>query len=286
MKKNILYTAISILLIVLSSCEEKIDLNLETTYPRLVVDADFTNEISKKTIYLYQSTDYYDINLPPPVANATIQVSDGSNIFTFSQEGNYLGKYVSDTSFGCIPGLTYEINISDIDINGDGKKEIYSATSYMPDTVHLDSITIGTFDFFGAYTGWQVDLYAWEPAGKNYYMFKTYRNGVLLSDTITDAFYSDDQFFDGNYMDGITVSMHSDENIHDTISIGDTITLEFSSLNKEYYRFHYELITTVNSSAGAFSMVASNPTNNFNSEMVMGYFNTRAVTYVSKIYEE
>lgn len=273
-------------LLVLISCEEPIDLKLDSTYPRLVVDGEVTTEYKKQEINLSLSTDYYKIGIPPAVSNAAIEISDGFAIYTFSEDSISKGLYLSDSVFAGVPGRTYTLSIAGVDINNDNSTESYQASSYMPDIVPIDSINITKFDFYGFYTGWQVNLFADEPVTDNYYLFKVYKNDTLLTDTLTEAMFSDDAFFNGSYMDGVSVSMHDDKNINDKLKIGDTVKLELSSLNKEYYNYLYDFYSTVNSSAGAFSMVAANPKNNFGTEMVVGYFNSRALSYSSYIVKK
>ena len=75
--------AIYLLLIsaILVSCTEDIDVELDTTYARLVVDGSVSADTNRYVIDLTTTSGYFS-NIPAPrVVNATVEISDGENTF-------------------------------------------------------------------------------------------------------------------------------------------------------------------------------------------------------------
>jgi hypothetical protein len=108
----------------------------------------------------------------------------------------------------------------------------------MHPVTHLDSVSCEFHRDYGKEGTWFVNLWAQEPGDEvNYYMFDLYRNGILLTDSIQKKEISEDLFFNGNYLSGLTV-MYLDQSVEaQRIVAGDTITLQVSGITKEYFNF-------------------------------------------------
>ena len=96
--------------------------------------------------------------------------------------------------------------------------------------------------FFNADWGpkgvWTIKLWAQEPGNEvNYYLFNLYRNGTLMTDTITKKVVSDDKFYNGSYMNGVDVIYINNQHAWETLYPGDIITLQMSGITKEYFDF-------------------------------------------------
>jgi hypothetical protein len=72
-------------------------------------------------------------------------------------------------------------------------------------------------------------------------MFNLYKNGKLLTDTITKKVVSEDKFFNGSYMNGVPVMYINNDHPWETIYPGDTIMLQMSGITKEYFEFINEV---------------------------------------------
>ena len=68
-------------------------------------------------------------------------------------------------------------------------------------------------------------------------MFTLYRNGKLLTDTITKKVVSDDKYINGSYMNGVDVMYLNHAHKWETIFPGDTIILQMSGITEEYFNF-------------------------------------------------
>jgi hypothetical protein len=233
-KLNIIF---ALLVIVIASCTEKVNLKLDESYTRIVVDGFIRSDTGEYKIILTKSSEYF-ANVPSPrVINASVSLSDGTNSIPLTEtEPGVSGVYATDKNFAGIIGQNYQLNIHLPEAVA-GNRD-YSASSLLPRVTKLDSITTIFKDTWGKEGFWQVKLYAQDPPEeKNYYLLNLYRNGKLWSDTITKVGVSDDTFFQGNYIDGIEVFFIDNSRKYQTLNVGDTIMLELSGITKEYYDF-------------------------------------------------
>ena len=110
MKKLILA---SLLMTVFMSCEDVIQVDLETAKTRLVIDASLNwikgSDGSEQNIKLSLTAPYFSDNIPP-ATGATVTVTDSnSNTFSFIEEGT-TGIYKNNMFIPEIDG-TYILNI-------------------------------------------------------------------------------------------------------------------------------------------------------------------------------
>ena len=93
-KYSLAITLLLLMGMVVSSCTERIDVELDDTYVRLVVDGQITSDAtSQHKVILSKSTSYFYNQPPPPVVNADVQIIDeGGNAVLLSEEepGVYL----------------------------------------------------------------------------------------------------------------------------------------------------------------------------------------------------
>jgi hypothetical protein len=228
---------IMLIAIVASACTEKIDVKLDTTYTRVVVDGNIEADTGVYRVTLTKSADYFSNEPVPRIVNATVSLSDGLSTFMLheSQQG-VSGIYETDPDFCGKPGSTYTLHVElPEEIAGNTTVD---ATSYLPSVTHLDSIRAVFNPDWGPKGIWTIKLWAQEPGDEvNYYLFNFYRNGKLMTDTITKKVVSDDKFYNGSYMTGVDVIYINNEHPWETIYPGDTITLQMSGITKEYYAF-------------------------------------------------
>ena len=160
------YWHITILIIttLFSSCEDKIDLDLKTADPKLVVDAMITNELKVHTVKLNISTSYFYNEPAPTASGATVSISDNEgNIYLLTETlpgvyqtaGNVQGKI----------GNTYTLKII---YNG---KE-YTSVSTMRRSVNIDSLGYKESEFDEGF--YHLLMFAQEPPGKgDYYLWQS-----------------------------------------------------------------------------------------------------------------
>jgi hypothetical protein len=235
MTKRALY--IILLALVAASCTEKIKLKLDTTYTRVVVDGNIQSDTGIYQVAITKSADYFSNEPVPRVVNAGVTLSDGVNTFILHETvKGTSGIYATDTGFAGLPGKKYTLHVNLPEAVA-GVTSVEASSMLYPVT-HLDSIGTVFEPDWGTEGVWMVKLWAQEPGNEtNYYLFNLYRNGKLMSDTITKKVVSDDLFYNGSYMNGIDVFYLNNANKWATIYPGDTIMLQMSGITKEYYDF-------------------------------------------------
>ncbi|RLD40971.1 MAG: hypothetical protein DRI86_14340, partial [Bacteroidetes bacterium] len=217
----------------LSSCTEKIDIDLGTTYTRLVVSGNITPQLGNQYIRLTKSADYFSNQPPPDVTGATVMVDDGSFSVQFIEDTNNIGYYFAPSNYIGVSGTTYDLSIKLAQpINGTVN---YSANETMPILAdNIDSIVV---ELNEKASRWMVRLYAWEPPSTDFYMFNGMRNGTIITDSVSRLNISDDRLYNGNYTAGAVVLMLYE----DELQPGDTFTLILSNITEEYANFLLEL---------------------------------------------
>ncbi len=234
MIKRLIY--FSLLLTITVSCTEKVNLKLDQTYTRLVVDGFFSDMAGPYKVTLTKSSDYFYNAPSPKVVNAGVTVTDGTNVWPLTETiPGVSGIYETSVDVTGTTDKTYLLNIALAEpISG---KSSFTASCALRQVSRLDSIQAVFEPDWGKEGFWQVKIYAKDPPEANYYMLNLYRNGKLWSDSITKVAVTDDQFFNGNYINGANGFLINNEHKWETLNPGDTIRLELSAISKEYYNF-------------------------------------------------
>jgi hypothetical protein len=220
-----------------ASCTEKIDLKLDTTYTRLVVDGFIRSDPGTYTVNLTKTADYFSNVAAPREAGASLVISDGINTFPLTETvPGQSGIYKTDPDFAGIPGRDYTLHISLAEVIASATE--YTASCKMDSVTRLDSIKAELNPNFGEDGHWEVKVYAQDPPGrKNYYLINLYRNNKLWSDTINKVNVTDNQLYAGKYINGAIVFFINNSNKFETLYPGDTIMVELSAITKEYFEF-------------------------------------------------
>ena len=258
---------------ILSACTEKMSVDLDDSYVRLVVYGEITNIHGVHSIRLTSSADYFSNKPAEGVYGADVSIFDESNKNEYRLRENLIlpGVYETNSFFSGIAERTYRLQIENVDINNDGIMESYSATSYLPPVAGIDSIKLAyiTNSFL---SGWQVLLFAMDPADrKDFYVFKVYRNSDLLTDSLSEYYFRNDDLFNGNYTNGIVSQFLNDKKSNEKVKHGDTITFELNGITQDYFTFLIEAQTEISPKTPLFSGPSSNVKSNI-SNNALGYF--------------
>ena len=219
------------------SCTEKIDLKLDSTYTRLVVDGFIRSDTGIYTVNLTKTSDYFSNVAAPRETGATVLITDGINIFPLTETvPGQSGVYQTSANFAGIPGRDYSLHISLAEVLASTTE--YTASCKLDSVTRLDSIKTQFNPDFGKDGHWEVKVYAQDPPGrKNYYLMNLYRNNRLWSDTINKVNVTDNQFFAGKYIDCAIAFFINNSNADETLHPGDTIMVELSAITREYFEF-------------------------------------------------
>jgi hypothetical protein len=220
---NIYSKLVSLLLIIgiLYSCTDVIDVNVPNGGARLVVDASIkwqkgtTGET--QTIYLRQSTPYFDSDPDVPVTGASVTVTkenDGS-VFVFADQSD--GSYTA-TDF--VPELNASYTL-EILYNGN----IYTATETLIAAPFINRVE-QTIEGSGDDTEIQLQVFFDDPAGiENYYLGEFIPSNLPLPALAV----VNDEFTDGNE--------NFIENDNDNYIAGVHVGINVYGISRRYYDY-------------------------------------------------
>jgi hypothetical protein len=276
-----LFLIITAIVLIVSSCTERIDIQLDDTYTRLVVYGAITTDTTSHYIELSTTTSYYYNEAPPPVTGANVEISDDlGNVETLAEAEP--GKYATSPLFAAVPGRIYTLTI-DLAQEINGNKH-YIATTGTNMIYPIDSIGLVYQPDWGEKGFYEVTCYYLDRLSKDFYMFNIYKNGELLTDTINNRFVTNDDFFNGNYTNGIGVGYLDQSKEREVIHAGDTITFQGCDITEDYYNF----IVTLQSETGYQNPLFSGPPANVKGNIsngAAGFFAAYGVAYSSKVFK-
>ena len=262
----------------LEQCTEKVDIKLANNQPRLVVEGMVTNEALVQTIRLSTTTDYFYTQVAPAVTQAKVTLNNETSTVTLIENPVNSGIYVTPSTYMGIPGTKYTLNIIlNTAINGQTN---YSASEIMPQMYSPDSIKLVYHSDWGKKGYWETQLFVQDPPEANYYSFRGYRNDTLVTDTLSKVGISDDKFYNGRYVNGMSTINWNQEYKWEQVIVGDRIKLQVGSITKEYYTFLDQVRLEVEPKNPLFSGPSANVSTNI-SNSGFGYFAVCAMSYVS-----
>lgn len=271
MKAHILSILLFANLLVLSSCSEKIDIDLNEGQQKLIVDAWITNEPKEHLVKLNLSSNYFSNQPLPPAEGATVTINDEAGNVENLQE-KLPGHYYTNPNFAGEIGKTYFLKIL-------YKGEEYLSSAKMDSVPQIDSLQYILKDEDKPEDEkYNLELFTQELPGEgDYYMFYTYVNDELKTDTLYNVVYVSDLLVDGNYIANWRLP-----NV-DFVK-GDKVTLEAYSISEDAYDFFDAVIIESDRSGGLFETQPANITSNI-SNGALGLFFASAVSRDSIVVE-
>lgn len=273
MKKYIYTLLIVVVTFSFISCEEVIDVKLDTTAPRLVIDAALKWEkgTDGKTqkIKLSTTTGYFNTEIPK-VSGATVFVTNSQNeIFDFTENVPQSGEYIC-TDFN--PELNENYTLTVI-LNG----TTYTATDKLTPVPVIDKIEQKDNGGFG---GQNIEIkffYTDNPLTEDFYLSRVKLSGAV----IPQYGVSNDKFYQGNQ----TSDIYSDEDLKS----GQTLEYTLSGISENYFNYMQILLSIAgNSGGGPFQSPPATVRGNIINQTdiknyALGYFSaseTTSVTYI------
>ncbi len=253
--------------IIAVSCTEKIDIKLDDSYTRLVVDGSITTDTMAHKVILTATSSYYYNQSPPSVSGALVSISDGTNTYNLTEKAP--GEYLTQPDVFGIPGKTYSLNIKLAKAVG-GFADYKSSSTLYPVTP-LDSISLVYHSDWSENGVWEVKCYVQEPPTVDFYRFLLYKDQNLLTDTLNEWLITDDRLINGNYTNGLPIAYIDQREDSQKLLPGDTITAEVNSIGKEYFDFLAEAQTELFGSNPLFSGPPANIKGNVNNG-AFGFF--------------
>ena len=234
MKNLILYLTLITITFFFTSCEDPIDVSLDTAQPKLVIDAVIKWEKgtigNEQTIKLTTTTDFYT-NVIPVVSGATVYITNSTNtVFNFIETPN-TGEYIC-TNFVPVVNENYTLTVIN---NG----QTYKATDKLLATPNIDSVNQITVPGFGGTDQIQVKFYYQDNGLENNF----YLIGVKNSNRITPEYgVLTDEFFQGNQMFGF----YTDEDL----KAGNQLDIYLQGISERYNNYMNKLLNIAGTSGG------------------------------------
>lgn len=294
MKRGLLFSArlglICTFLFLTVSCYERIDVDLSTQPPVLVVTGGITTDSVCHYVRLSRSISYFDTSLHSiPVSDARVEVwEDNQIVFPFIESDTEAGFYYSPTAFVGKPGANYRVEI-EARVTPSSPSLHYSAQETMPQQIYIDSVgsCYGKQRLnFKPGHGWSVLLYATDPPEKNYYGMSVYVDGKNYNDSIRFLTLIDDIVGNGMHLNGIPVIFfRSGKPKKMPVHAGCVITVKVASFTQGYFQWINDIQTSLKPTIPVFSGVPSNCRGNI-SNGAFGYFFVYAIARDSTTLSE
>jgi len=226
------------LLLCLFACEERVNIHTEASPPRLVIYGYITTDTTQQAVRITRSAEYFATTQPEGISHATVSISCDYGVFELKESQKEPGLYLTSPGFYGIQGKTYTLHAS-VDFNGDGNKEDYEATSYLPFSATLDSVAITPSTFLNDSVHLQTLVWGRIPdESSGNYSFHLFRNGVAMNDSLRRFQIFRDDYIASKTFAALPVFMLDQaDNDREKLSHGDTVTVQVESLTKEYAAF-------------------------------------------------
>jgi hypothetical protein len=234
-------STIIIIIFITTSCEKVIDIDLNSTSKKYVIEGEVSSNPSiAAQVKLSQTKNFSDDNSFNGVTGATVTIQENNGV-TFNLTEISTGVY-SNTSLVGKYGSTYSLNIQ---VNGN----IFTASSIMPNFVNLDTITSENISFGGDNSLTIKPSYN-DPIGLgNSYKFIQYRNNKLVK----NIFVQNDAISDGRIITRPLIKRDSE------LEKGDSVKLIMQCIDANVYSYWYSL---EQSATGNSQATPANPVSN------------------------
>ena len=220
--------------ILFTSCEDVVDVNLNTAPAKLVVEASILWEKgtagNEQTIKLTTTTDFYNTTIPI-VSGAIVSITDLDNVtFNFTETPG-TGLYVC-TNFIPQIGQTYTLTVLH-------DSEIYTATEQLIGVPTVDSVEQNNE---GGFTGQDIEVkfFFQDNGAVNNFYLEQYNTSFKI---LPEYDVVNDEFFQGNQMFGL----YSDEDL----KANDIINFTLHGISERYYNYMNILLGVAGTNGGS-----------------------------------
>lgn len=269
-------------LILIACGEEEIELELKGSATRLVVDGLLTTDTMAHKVRLSLSGDYFYNQPLPGVSGALVSLSDGQSTITLQELAEEPGTYLTPPDYYGRQNSWYTLSISGVDAGGIDPRENFEAQSFIAPLVEPDSIAM-EYDRF--WELWKILLYCQDPAEvENYYLFHTYLNEKLITDRYAKVSIIDDEFFNGNYANGVWIADLDTREEDQRPKAGDVIKVACYMIDHDYFKFIEAVQIETSPRAPIFSGAPANVPGNI-SNGALGIFAAASVSRISMVFE-
>ncbi len=245
------YIAVAIsVLITMSSCEEIIEIDLNSSDPALVIEASLYKD-SVSVVHLTKTANYFSIDEPAPIENASVTITTGniSEELSYIGNGNYIGQSIIGKE-----DINYNVEIV-------WNETEYTGSAYLPKQTEIISLEVVEFQPPSPHAPLFLQIestFLDDPERENFYLLRYIQNDTIL----TGQYFAFSDLMAFNDTISFTNPMMS-------FDPGDEVVLKVFSIDEPLYNFFVQLNDAL-SGGMAMSSTPYNPTSNI--EGAMGYF--------------
>jgi hypothetical protein len=249
------------LIILLTSCEDVINVELNYMEPKLVIEGVINDIDNQCIVKLTKTTDYFNPKTNPTISDAVVTLTDNAGtILNFNEiePGIYMAE-----SFQAKPNINYTLNIL-----SEGNEYLANAT--IPQKVKIDSLTYSyNAESFLYEVGYVVSCHFSDPVKfRNFYRLKTYNISDRTKAKNSKDLYNDDMF------NGNTVELPWSYDVYQQF---DTVVVELYTLDAQTYNY-YKTLFPISGGAEMMSLITpANPNTNINNR-ALGYFGAYTIS--------
>jgi len=258
--KNKALTLLSIVFVLLlSSCEDTVNLDLETGETKIVVDAEIIWQKgttgNEQTIKISKTAPYYN-NTTPKVSGAQVRIENkNGDVFTFNE--TQPGSYVC-TNFVPVINMDYTLFVT-------AEGQSFTAVEKLTSVTPIDKVEQAIVPDFGGEDVIELTFYYKDPADEVNYYLTDYKSSFLL---FPEYELTSDELFNGNEIS----TRFSDE---DKMKPGNTVEITHRGVSKNFYNYMNLILEVYGGSPFSIppgnirgNIINSNDSNNF----AFGYF--------------
>ena len=244
------YIILGLSTLILTSCQDVIDIDLRDADRKYVVEGSVVQGVDSVLVRVSRTTSFFETTGPEAITDAEVVLTlpDGTERVLDHVSGGYYKAMGIDAQ----PNATYRLTVS---TGG----ETFTASAYMPEPVSIDSLTYQPVqNFFGPPPAgppkFNVFLNFQDPQARNYYRAVYKRNGNEQNN-LGDIQLFDDELTNGNY---IEIPIFNQE-----YKLGDTAYVALQTMDAEVYTFLETFQSAASADAGSpFSAAPDNPITN------------------------
>ncbi len=293
MKKIIKLSIIPFFVLLLSSCNDVIQIKLDQGSKLYVIDA-FVNDLrSLQTIKVTTSDNYFSNKEAPPVTNANVVLKDITTntqyTFTYTSNGNYTYSLTTIDTIAK-PNHQYQINVT---IDGNTYTSLVVTQKR---AAILDSISVIYNNGQGINIGGEKDtysclLFARDLGGPipDYYWVRTYRNDTLFNgpSDINTCIDGTGGAVNNPPKDTIFFTPPTTFMGGETYLLNQTCKVEIHSVSRETYFFLVQALAQINN-GGLFATTPENVKTNIITPAgikpkAVGWFNVASTVTQTKL---
>ena len=279
---NYIKTSVLLIVLILTSCTDVIEVPLQSAPARLVIEASIDWEKgttgNQQSINLSTSTPYFESTSNTAVTGASVTVTNDTNGSEFIFTDQNTGAYTTST-FIPVLGQSYTLTII---YNG----ETYSAKETLNAVPEITEIYQSLEDGFADDILEVHVTFIDPPEEENNYLFKFQKNGDLLPELEVGH----DEFVNGNEIDWWYEIEEDDETdkIEEFVA-GDVVSIEMYAISTSYKNY-IEILIDQMDGGGLFDVtpvaVKGNCSNSTNANnYAHGFFRLTEVNKVSYTFE-